>query len=194
MAIHERAGNKATQNDLVNIPRLMSHYYRIVPNGDDPAQRVSFGTSGHRGSSFSGSFNQNHIWAITQAVVDYRQSHGIEGSLYLGMDTHALSEAAYISAIEVLLANNVKVLVQENQGFTPTPVISHAIVSANRNAHELSDGILLPRLTIPLRMAELSTTRPMVGRQKVRLPPGLNSEPTIISRRSWKGSGNSTTA
>ncbi|MBO2675191.1 alpha-D-glucose phosphate-specific phosphoglucomutase [Shewanella algae] len=143
MAIHERAGKRAMQKDLVNIPRLMSHYYRIVPNCDDPAQRVCFGTSGHRGCSFNGSFNQNHIWAITQAVVDYRQSQGIEGSLYLGMDTHALSEAAYISAIEVLLANNVKLVVQESQGFTPTPVISHAIVSANRNAAELSDGIII---------------------------------------------------
>ena len=147
MAIHERAGKPAQQHDLVNIPKLMSFYYRLIPDVENPAQRVSFGTSGHRGSAFASSFNQNHIWAITQAVVDYRQRQQIHGTLFLGMDTHALSQAAYISALEVLLANDVQVVVQQNESFTPTPVVSQAIVAANlgksKDDPTLSDGIII---------------------------------------------------
>lgn len=147
MAIHSRAGHIASQTDLVNIPKLMSHYYSITPNMDDVQQRVTFGTSGHRGCAFNGSFNQQHIWAITQAVVDYRQSAGIHGPLMLGIDTHALSYAAYISAIEVLTANKVTVHVQQDDGFTPTPVVSHAIICANLDANRrgalLSDGLII---------------------------------------------------
>ena len=147
MAIHERAGQIAIQTDLVNIPKLMSCYYRLTPNVDDVMQKVTFGTSGHRGCAFDASFNQNHIWAITQAVVDYRQREGITGSLYLGMDTHALSQAAYISAIEVLVANQVDVITQQNDSFTPTPVVSHCIVAANRDAEAqgrgLCDGLII---------------------------------------------------
>ncbi|QSX39232.1 phosphoglucomutase (alpha-D-glucose-1,6-bisphosphate-dependent) [Shewanella cyperi] len=145
MAIHERAGTLAQQQDLVNIPKLMSHYFRLVPDAGNPAERVSFGTSGHRGCAFLNSFNERHILAITQAVVDYRKQAGIQGPLYLGMDTHALSQAAYVSAIEVLVANQVCVIAQENDSFTPTPVVSHAILCANRNANsnELSDGLII---------------------------------------------------
>ncbi|MFQ6370937.1 phosphoglucomutase (alpha-D-glucose-1,6-bisphosphate-dependent) [Shewanella sp. YIC-542] len=147
MALHQRAGQTAQQQDLVNIPRLMSLYYRQVPDVTQPAQRVSFGTSGHRGCAFNGSFNQNHIWAIVQAVVDYRQQQGINGTLFLGMDTHALSQAAYISAVEVLLANEVNVVVQQHESFTPTPVVSQAIVAANEGKAKgdlaLSDGIII---------------------------------------------------
>lgn len=147
MAIHQRAGQIANQTDLVNIPKLMSHYYSITPNMDDVQQRVTFGTSGHRGCAFNGSFNQQHIWAITQAVVDYRQSANIDGPLILGIDTHALSYAAYLSAIEVLAANKVTVHIQQNDGFTPTPVVSHGVICANREANitgaALSDGLII---------------------------------------------------
>ncbi|MEI8614684.1 phosphoglucomutase (alpha-D-glucose-1,6-bisphosphate-dependent) [Shewanella sp. PP-He15 brown] len=147
MAIHQRAGQIANQMDLVNIPKLMSHYYSITPNMDDVQQRVTFGTSGHRGCAFNGSFNQQHIWAITQAVVDYRQSVNINGPLILGIDTHALSYAAYLSAIEVLAANKVTVHIQQNDGFTPTPVVSHGVICANLEANitgaALSDGLII---------------------------------------------------
>ena len=147
MAIHQRAGLIAHQTDLVNIPKLMSHYYAITPNMADVQQRVTFGTSGHRGCAFNGSFNQQHIWAITQAVVDYRQSVNIDGPLILGIDTHALSYAAYLSAIEVLSANKVTVHIQQHDGFTPTPVVSHGVIGANRTANitgaGLSDGLII---------------------------------------------------
>ncbi|WP_282167825.1 phosphoglucomutase (alpha-D-glucose-1,6-bisphosphate-dependent) [Shewanella japonica] len=143
MAIHQRAGTVAQQSDLINLPKLMSHYYRIIPNVDDVQQKVTFGTSGHRGSALIASFNQNHIWAITQAVVDYRQQAGIKGPMIVGFDTHALSYAAYMSVLEVLTANQVKVCVQKDDGFTPTPVVSQAIVAANRNSTDLTDGLII---------------------------------------------------
>ncbi|WP_192022673.1 phosphoglucomutase (alpha-D-glucose-1,6-bisphosphate-dependent) [Shewanella sp. WPAGA9] len=143
MAIHQRAGTVAKQSDLINLPKLMSHYYRIIPNVDDVQQKVTFGTSGHRGSALKASFNQNHIWAITQAVVDYRQQAGIKGPMIVGFDTHALSYAAYMSVLEVLTANQVKVCVQKDDGFTPTPVVSQAIVAANRNSTDLTDGLII---------------------------------------------------
>ncbi|ABL99912.1 phosphoglucomutase (alpha-D-glucose-1,6-bisphosphate-dependent) [Shewanella amazonensis] len=147
MAIHDRAGKQAQQGDLVNIPKLMSHYYRLLPDASDPAQKVSFGTSGHRGCAFHRSFNEQHILAIAQAVVDWRTQADITGPLYLGMDTHALSQAAYLSVIEVLIANKVQVLAQRDDAYTPTPVVSQAIVAANRHQTGedalLSDGIII---------------------------------------------------
>lgn len=146
MAIHERAGTLALQSDLVNIPKLMSYYYRMIPNVADVQQKVTFGTSGHRGSAFNCSFNQNHIWAITQAVIDYRQSANITGPMIVGYDTHALSYAAFMSVVEVLTANQVKVLIQANDGFTPTPVVSQAIICANASAKgsaHLTDGLII---------------------------------------------------
>lgn len=147
MSIHERAGQVAQQQDLVNIPQLMSYYFCIKPDIQRDDQKVSFGTSGHRGSSLKGSFNQDHILAITQAVVDHRNGSGISGSLYLGIDTHGLSQAAFISAIEVLVANQVSVIIHKNDGFTPTPVISHSIIQANKHSSEhksaLADGLII---------------------------------------------------
>lgn len=147
MAIHDRAGKQAQQGDLVNIPKLMSHYYRLLPDASDPAQKVSFGTSGHRGCAFHRSFNEQHILAIAQAVVDWRAQADITGPLYLGIDTHALSQAAYLSVIEVLIANKVQVLAQRDDAYTPTPVVSQAIVAANRHqtgeGAVLSDGIII---------------------------------------------------
>ncbi|WP_299792417.1 phosphoglucomutase (alpha-D-glucose-1,6-bisphosphate-dependent) [uncultured Shewanella sp.] len=143
MTIHQRAGQVAIQQDLINIPKLMSCYYRISPDMQREEQRVSFGTSGHRGCAFNANFNEQHILAITQAVVDYRQGAGITGPLYLGIDTHALSQAAYVTALEVLVGNQVKVIVHQGDGFTPTPVVSHAILTANRQLAEKSDGLII---------------------------------------------------
>jgi len=139
MSVHERAGQLAQASDLANIPRLVSEYYTCAPKAP-----VSFGTSGHRGSSLKGSFNEGHIAAICQALVEHRQAQGITGPLYLGMDTHALSESAFITAVQVLAANQVKVVVQQGRGYTPTPVISHAILTHNKDKpRDLADGIVI---------------------------------------------------
>jgi phosphoglucomutase len=145
MALHPKAGKPATKEDLINVPRLMAQYYLNEPDVEkDPEQKVSFGTSGHRGTSLNTTFNESHILAITQAICEYRRDQHIEGPLYLGFDTHALSEAAFASAIEVLVANEVEVRVQKGFGYTPTPVISNLIITHNE-AHPafLSDGIII---------------------------------------------------
>lgn len=144
MALHELAGRPAPLELLVNLPRLVSAYYTGHPDAADVAQQVSFGTSGHRGTSGEGSFNEDHILAISQAIADYRKGEGIDGPLFLGMDTHALSEPALASAIEVLAANGVEVRYQAGMGYTPTPVISHAILAHNRGRTSgLADGIVI---------------------------------------------------
>jgi phosphoglucomutase len=144
MALHPLAGKPAPQELLVNVPRLVAAYYTQSPNSEDINQRVSFGTSGHRGTSAAGSFNEDHILAISQAICEYRKQQGIVGPLFLGMDTHALSEPALISAIEVLAANGVNVVYQQGRGYTPTPVISHAILSHNRGqSNNRADGIVI---------------------------------------------------
>ena len=124
--VHTDAGQLAPPEKLENIPALMSAYYTEVPDPGRPEQRVAFGTSGHRGTSLLCSFNEEHIYAITQAVCDYRKAQGIDGPLFLGGDTHALSEAAFRSALEVLTANNVAVRVPRHGAYTPTPAVSHA--------------------------------------------------------------------
>lgn len=141
-----RAGTVALPSDLVNLTALLDAYYDLAPNPQDPAQRVSFGTSGHRGSSTKVSFNEAHIAAITQAIVEYRRAQGITGPLFLGKDTHALSEPAQNTALEVLAGNGVRVLMDANHGYTPTPALSHAILRYNHGpvAHEdLADGIVV---------------------------------------------------
>ena len=144
MAIHELAGKPAPRFALANIPRLMASYYTLRPDVSDPAQRVAFGTSGHRGSSFKGSFNEPHIAAISQAICEYRKAKGITGPLFIGMDTHALSEAALITAIEVFAARKVTVMMQQGRRYTPTPVISHAILTYNRGRKRgLADGVVI---------------------------------------------------
>ncbi|KID56781.1 phosphoglucomutase [Pseudoalteromonas luteoviolacea] len=145
MANHPNAGKKAPKSQLANIPKLVSAYYLNEPDLEtNPEHCVAFGTSGHRGCSYNVKFNESHILAITQAICDYRKANNIFGPLYLGKDTHALSEAAFNSAIEVLVANEVQVITQDNDDFTPTPVISHAIVCHNRtHPNELADGIVV---------------------------------------------------
>ncbi|PKH06327.1 phosphoglucomutase (alpha-D-glucose-1,6-bisphosphate-dependent) [Moritella sp. Urea-trap-13] len=143
MAVHPRAGQKAQNSDLCNIPALVSNYYINKPDVTKIAQRVAFGTSGHRGNAFASSFNEDHILAISQAIAEYRLERGITGPLFIGKDTHALSEPANISVIEVLVANGVDVRVQADDGFTPTPVISHAILSHNSHSNIQADGIVI---------------------------------------------------
>ncbi len=141
-----RAGTLATPADLVDVPHLVASYYNLQPDPDDPAQQVVFGTSGHRGSSLKSAFNETHILATTQAIVDYRTSQGIDGPLFIGRDTHGLSEPAWASALEVLVANDVRVLVDDRDGYTPTPAISHAILRANAgrlSGPGLADGIVV---------------------------------------------------
>jgi phosphoglucomutase len=144
MSIHPLAGQPAPIEYLVNVPRLVSAYYtqRVDPN--NPAHRVAFGTSGHRGSSLQNTFNEDHILAISQAISEYRKKEGISGPLYIGMDTHALSEPALYTAIEVFAANEVDVFIQQGFGYTPTPVISHAILNYNQGRKSgLADGVVI---------------------------------------------------
>ena len=138
------AGKPAPSSLLVDVPRLVTAYYTGIPDPSVPAQRVAFGTSGHRGSAFDNSFNEWHVLAITQAICQYRKVQGIEGPLFLGIDTHALSQPAYATALEVLAANGIEVMLATHDQYTPTPAISHAILTHNRGRSSgLADGIVV---------------------------------------------------
>jgi hypothetical protein len=149
--VANNAGMPATPADLINVDEVIGKYYDVVPDPNVPEQRVSFGTSGHRGSSLKTSFNEAHIVAITQAIAEYRKKAGVTGPLYIGRDTHALSEPAWKTAIEVLVANGVTVRIDSRDDFTPTPVVSQAILTHNRAAdgtqrftgEGLADGIVV---------------------------------------------------
>src|SRR5208282_1523117 len=141
MKLHPLAGKPAPASMLVNVARLVTAYYSERPDPAIASQRVTFGTSGHRGSAFERAFNEAHILAITQAICAHRKAHNIDGPLFIGMDTHALSEPAFASALEVLAANQVQVMIDRERGYTPTPVISHAILTYNRGRKSgLADG------------------------------------------------------
>jgi phosphoglucomutase len=141
---HERAGRPAGPEDLVDVARLVTAYYALHPDPADPAQRVAFGTSGHRGSSLASAFNEDHIAATSQAICEYRAQRGTDGPLFLGADTHALSEPAKATALEVFAANGVTVLVDSADGYTPTPAVSHAILTHNRGRTTgLADGVVV---------------------------------------------------
>lgn len=144
MGISPLAGKPAPRDILVNVPRLMTAYYSRIPDVKVASERVLFGTSGHRGSAFDTAFNENHILAITQAICLYRKQAGIDGPLFLGIDTHALSASAFASALEVLAANDVTVMIDDRDGYTPTPVVSHAIITYNKGRNTgLADGIVV---------------------------------------------------
>jgi phosphoglucomutase len=144
MVANPRAGQPAQPEDLVDLPHLVTSYYAIEPDPDDVAQQVVFGTSGHRGSALNGAFNEAHILAITQAIVEYRTAHGTTGPLFIGRDTHGLSEPAWVSALEVLAANDVVAMIDSADRYTPTPAVSHAILTYNRGRTEaLADGIVV---------------------------------------------------
>src|SRR6204780_276942 len=144
MAINPAAGQPAQASNLVNVPRLITAYFADRPDPKIPEQRVTFGTSGHRGSALHRSFNEWHILAIAQAICAYRKEQGIDGPLFLGIDTHALSEPAFASALEVLAANQAHVMIAPDGEYTPTPAVSHAILNFNRGRTAgLADGIVI---------------------------------------------------
>ena len=157
MSLHPLAGQPAPYERLVNVPRLMSAYYTHQPDPIVPTQAVAFGTSGHRGTSTKSSFNEAHVLAICQALCEYRKQQGYSGPLFIGMDTHALSEAAFATSIEVFAANDVDVMIQAGMGYTPTPVISHAILSYNRGrSAELADGVVITPSHNPVSYTHLT--------------------------------------
>ena len=179
MAISPLAGKPAPKEVLVDLAKLERLYYERRPDLADPNQLVSFGTSGHRGSSLSGTFTESHILAITQAICDHRQRHRVDGPLYMGKDTHALSGPAQRTALEVLAANGVETVIQPDDGVTPTPVISRCKFSSSTKAaaagiYLAADGIVesLPR-TIRRMKADSSTTRPTAARPTPTSPSGF---------------------
>ncbi|MET0494257.1 MAG: phosphoglucomutase, partial [Actinoplanes sp.] len=144
MSVHPRAGTPADSRDTIDVPRVVLSYYTEHPDPEIPDQRVAFGTSGHRGSSLRTAFNEDHIVATSQAIVEYRRDQGTDGPLFLARDTHALSEPAMISALEVFAANDVTVLIDSRDGYTPTPALSHAILTYNRGRSSgLADGVVV---------------------------------------------------
>ncbi len=143
-AATNQPGQLPTPDSLVNEPRLITAYYSLHPDAAIPAQRVAFGTSGHRGSAFNDAFNDDHIAAITQAICDYRREQNTTGPLFLAQDTHALSEPAFATALEVLAANGIETMVDANLAYTPTPALSHAILTYNAHRKDgLADGIVI---------------------------------------------------
>ncbi|HSK97348.1 MAG TPA: phosphoglucomutase, partial [Euzebyales bacterium] len=143
MSEHERAGQPATDDMLVDVDALIGAYHDRTPDADDPAQLVSFGTSGHRGTSFDASFNEAHIVAISQAICEYRTQQGIAGPLFVARDTHALSAPAFETCVSVFAANNVAVVVEERHGYTPTPALSRAILRHNATGRATADGVVI---------------------------------------------------
>ena len=144
MAIDAHAGQEPEQAMLADIPRLVTAYYALHPDVAAAAQRVSFGTSGHRGSALDGAFNEDHILAITQAICEHRNAQGVKGPLFLAKDTHALSEPAFASALEVLAANDIPVMIARGREYTPTPAVSHAILNYNKTKPAgRADGIVV---------------------------------------------------
>src|ERR1700680_359435 len=142
--VNPLAGKPAPASMLVNVPRLVTAYFSNKPDPKIPSQRVAFGTSGHRGSAFNNAFNEAHILSISQALCDHRRAVGIDGPLFVGIDTHALAEPALASALEVFSANGVEVMVDAHDGYTPTPVISHAILTYNKGRKDgLADGVVI---------------------------------------------------
>ena len=175
--MHERAGQPAQPSDLVDLDALLSAYADITPDPTDPAQRVVFGTSGHRGSSLDGAFNEAHILATTQAIVEHRAAAGVTGPLVIGRDTHALSLPAYDSALQVLVANGVTVLVDSRDGYTPTPAVSHAILALNaRGGGAQADGIVVTPSHNPPRDGGFKYNPPTGG------PAGSQATSAIAAR------------
>lgn len=169
MTISAAAGQPASKDMLVDVARLEREYFSRRPDPEDPTQRVAFGTSGHRGSSLDGSFTEAHVLAMTQAICDLRVARGIEGPLYIGKDTHALSGPAQSTALEVLAANGVQTVLQRDDGVTPTPTISRAILVYNRDRPTpRADGIVLTPSHNPPTTAVSSTTRPTEARPTPR--------------------------
>ena len=161
--MHSRAGLRALPEDLIDIQALVAAYFEIKPDVSNPAQKVVFGTSGHRGSSLDGGFNENHILAVTQAVVEHRAAQGVTGPIFVGRDTHGLSEPAWRSVLEVLAGNGVQALIDMRDGYTPTPAVSHAILTHNRQGGAQADGLLLTPSHNPPRDGGIKYNPPSGG-------------------------------
>jgi phosphoglucomutase len=179
MATHPLAGQPAPREQLENIPRLISAYYTHKPDPADPAQQVAFGTSGHRGSSLDSKFNEDHILAVCQALVEYRQEEEIDGPLYIGMDTHGLSEPALATAVEVFAANGLDIIIQAGLGYTPTPVISHAILTHNHwRTRGTADGVVITPSHNPPNDGGFKYNPPSGARPTPASPNGSKTGPT----------------
>jgi phosphoglucomutase len=188
MEISPLAGKPADQSQLINVPRLVTAYYTGQPDPSIPAQRVVFGTSGHRGSSLDNAFNEAHIVAITQAICNYRKQQNIDGPLYMGVDTHALSEPAFASALEVLVANAVDVMIDANNGYTPTPVISHAILTYNRaRKRGLADGIVITPSHNPPRFGGFKYDPPQGGPADTHVTEWIEREANALIADGLRG-------
>ena len=174
--MHDRAGTTARPEDLIDLDALLGAYETTRPDMGDPQQRVVFGTSGHRGSSLDGAFNQAHILAIAQAIAEYRAAQGVDGPLFLGRDTHGLSEPAFSSTLEVLIANGVEVLIDARDGFTPTPAVSHAILTHNWSNSRQADGVLITPSHNPPRDGGIKYNPPSGG------PAGGEATSAIAAR------------
>ncbi|KJV43070.1 phosphoglucomutase (alpha-D-glucose-1,6-bisphosphate-dependent) [Brevundimonas sp. KM4] len=174
--MHDRAGTTARPEDLIDLDALLGAYETTRPDMGDPQQRVVFGTSGHRGSSLDGVFNQAHILAIAQAIAEYRAAQGVDGPLFLGRDTHGLSEPAFRTMLEVLIANGVEVLIDARDGFTPTPAVSHAILTHNRTNSRQADGVLITPSHNPPRDGGIKYNPPSGG------PAGGEATSAIAAR------------
>ena len=201
MKLYELAGKPAPRSMLENIPRLVAAYYAHKPDVSQATQRVAFGTSGHRGSSLKNSFNEDHILAVSQAICEYRKANKIKGPLFLGMDTHALSEPAFVSAVEVFAANKINVLVQKGHRYTPTPVVSHAILTYNKRVRGRtgrSDGVVITPSHNPPEdggfkynpphggPADEATTKVIEGRANELLSKGLKGVKRILYEKAKK--------
>jgi len=188
MDIHPLAGTLPPASLLIDVPKLVAAYYTNIPDPDVPAQRVTFGTSGHRGSAFSSSFNEWHIVAIAQAICAWRREHGIDGPLFLGRDTHALSYPALLSCLEVLTANGVEVMVAAHDAYTPTPVISHAILTYNagKTAH-LADGIVITPSHNPPHEGGIKYNPPNGGPAEVAITRWIESRANELIRSRLNG-------
>lgn len=190
MKPHELAGKPAPRSILANIPRLIAAYYTHKPDAAETTQRVSFGTSGHRGSSLKHSFNEAHILAISQAICEYRKANRIRGPLFLGMDTHALSEPAFASAIEVFAANKIDVLIQKGFRYTPTPAISHAILTYNRKVRGIrgrSDGVVITPSHNPPEDGGFKYNPPHGGPADTETTKGIEERANELLSRGLKG-------
>ncbi|WLT38297.1 hypothetical protein NON20_22930 [Synechocystis sp. B12] len=179
--INPLAGQHPPADSLLDVAKLLDDYYRQQPDPENPAQLVSFGTSGHRGSALNATFNEAHILAVTQAVVDYRQAQGITGPLYMGMDSHALSEPAQKTALEVLAANQVETFLTtatDLTRFTPTPAVSYAILTHNQGRKEgLADGIIITPSHNPPSDGGFKYNPPPVARRNRKRPNGFRTGP-----------------
>ena len=192
MSLHALAGKPAPQSILANIPRLVSAYYTHTPDASDPDQRVAFGTSGHRGSSLRNSFNERHILAICQAIAEYRKSRKIDGPLFIGMDTHALSEAALATAVEVFAAHGIAVMIQQGLRYTPTPVISHAILTYNRGRKSgFADGVVITPSHNPPEDGGFKYNPPEGGPADTQITKVIEARANALLRRDRKPSGGS---